>query len=83
MLYEVFKVVRGRTHQAQRFKHLFAQSVGMLYTKDLDQIAERLRFLVPSMAQDLLKLMDCASKPSMAVLFELDSFLALRKSLRS
>ena len=46
MMFEVLKVVKTG-YIAENFKRLFSESVGMLYTKNMEQITERLKFLLP------------------------------------
>jgi hypothetical protein len=79
-MYEVIKMVRNG-HIGSNFKRLYAKSVGMLYTKNMEQISERLKFLIPSLTADLVRYSQKICKTPMSLLFELDWFLTFRDSL--
>ena len=80
MMYEVLRVV-GNGHIGSHFKWLFAKSVGMLYTKNMEQISERLKFLLPRLTQDLVRYSEKILETPMSLLFDLDWFLSFRNSI--
>jgi hypothetical protein len=55
----------------------------MLYTKNMDQISERLKFLIPQLSQEIEKYMENMDKTPLTLLFDLESFLTFRKSLQA